>query len=218
MKQTWHRFLAPLTSGVRVILAVLTVMYLAAEIGAFSRAYNLYPWLGLSGAGFWKGHVWPVITYALLPASIWDFLFNWILILFLGVWLERVWSRYELWTCCLLAVLAAGLARVIVQPSDIRLMVGTMPVVFGLLAAWGRLFGNERVLMWFMWDMSVRQTAVLMTVIGFVIMLPCAGPVNAGIMLCGTPAGLLYVWLRTKLTHSGSSRTVESERMGRLEL
>jgi membrane associated rhomboid family serine protease len=218
MKATWHRFVGPLTPGVRAIVLVLALTGLAAVIGVSSGAYNLYPWLALSGVDFWKGHVWTIVTYALLPATIWDFLFNWIVILFLGVWLERVWSRHELWLCCLFAVLAAGLAKVMVQPSGQLLMVGTMPVVFGLLAAWGRLFAYEKILFWFIWEMTARQAAILMTVIGFVIMLPCAGLVNAGIMLCGAPAGLLYVWLRGKITHGRASRTVSSERMGRLEL
>ena len=218
MKAAWHRFVGPLTPGVRVLLVVLALTGGAAMIGGFSRAYDLYPWLALSGAGFWKGHVWTIITYALLPAGIWDLLFNWLVILFLGVWLERVWSRSELWLCCLIAILAAGLAKVIVQPSSPFPMVGTAPVVFGLLAAWGRLFAYEKILFWFVWEMTVRQAAILMTVVGFIIMLPCAGPMNAGIMLCGALAGFLYVWLRGQMTHGRASRTVTSERMGRLEL
>jgi membrane associated rhomboid family serine protease len=218
MRSTWHRFLAPLTPGVRLVLAVLTVMYLAAIIGIYSRSYNLYEWLAVSGHAFWGGHVWTIVTYALLPSGIWDFLFNWILILAVGTWLERKWSRAELWTCCLIALLAAGVAKVIVQPSGLRLMAGTTPVVFGLLAAWGRLFPHDSVQLWFLWDMTVREAAILLTVIGFVVMIPCSGPVNAAIMLCGAAAGLLFVWLHTKIVRRRGSRTVVSDRMGRLEL
>jgi membrane associated rhomboid family serine protease len=218
MKAAWHRFVGTLTPGVRVIVAILALMGLAAMIGVFSRVYDLYSGLALSGASFWKGHVWTIVTYALLPAGIWDFLFNWIVILFLGVWLERVWSRSQLWLCCLAAIFAAGLAKVVLQPSGPLGMVGTMPVVFGLLAAWGRLFANEKILFWFIWEMTVSQAAIMMTVIGFVIMLPCAGLVNASIMLCGAPAGLLHVWLCGKITHGLTCQTVTSERMGRLEL
>ncbi len=201
-----------------MIVLSLAVIGLAATIGRFSGAYDLYAGLALSAPDFWKGQVWTLATYALLPAAIWDFLFNWIVILFLGVRLERIWSRAELWLCCLIAILAAGLAKVIVLPSSPRLMVGTMPVVFGLLAAWGRLFPYEKILFWFIWEMTVRQAAILMMVIGFMIMLPCAGLVNAGIMLCGAPTGWFFVWLRGKITHGRASRTVTSERMGRLEL
>src|SRR5690242_5652422 len=84
MRSTWHRFLAPLTPGVRVLLVILTVAYIAAVTGVFSHAYNLYPWLALSGHDFWRGKVWPIVTYALLPATLFDFLFNWIMVMVMG--------------------------------------------------------------------------------------------------------------------------------------
>ncbi len=218
MKTVWHRFIGPLTPGVRLIMLILAVAGLTALIGMFSRTYDLYHWLALDGPRFWHGWVWALFTYALLPATLWDFLFNWILILFVGVWLERVWTRWELGSCCLLAVLTVGLLKVAIQPASPLLIVGTAPVVFGLLAAWGRLFPYEKILFWFIWETTVRQAAMLMIIISFVIMLPWAGLVNAGIMLGGAPAGWCFVWLRGKMMRHGDSRVVSSERMGRLEL
>lgn len=218
MKSTWHRFLAPLTPGVRVLLCLLTVCYLVALGGVFSHAYNIYPLLGLAGPMFWHGKLWTILTYGLLPAGPLDFVFNWVMILVFGSWLERVWSRWQLWLYCGVCTVGAGLVKVFVQPSSLSLMVGTTPVVFGLLAAWGILFAGERVLFWFLWEMSIRQAAVVMALISFIVMLPCAGPVVAGIMLCGGVAGLLMLAFQSRVLHSQASRSVVSERMERLEL
>jgi membrane associated rhomboid family serine protease len=218
MSILWKRFLAPLTAGARMLLLILTVLYVVAVAGVFSHAYNLYNWLALSGPAFWKGQIWLIVTYALLPASLLDFLFNWILILFLGSWLERAWSRSQLWTYCLVAAAGAGLAKVLVQPASPFAMVGTTPIVFGLLVAWGKHFGHEKVLFWFIWEMTVRQAAVLLIAISFLVMLPCAGLVNASIMLCGGVGGWLYLGLQSRLIRARRSQTVASERMGRLEL
>jgi len=218
MRSTWHRFLAPLTPGVRVLLCLLTICYVVAIAGVFSRSYNLYPSLGLAGPFFWHGKLWTIFTYGLLPATLVDFLFNWVMILVFGSWLERVWSRWQLWLYCGVCAVGAGLVKVLVQPSAPMIMVGTTPVVFGLLAAWGTLFAGERVLFWFLWDMSIRQAAIVMALISFVVMLPCAGPVVAGIMLTGGVAGLVMLAFQSKVLHSRVSRSVVSERMGRLEL
>jgi membrane associated rhomboid family serine protease len=218
MRATWHRFLGALTPGVRALLFVLTVAYVAAVFGIFSRVYNLYPWLALDGPGFWKGKVWPVATYGLLPATLLDFLFNWLLILVLGTWLEKIWSRRQLWLYCLVCAIGSGIVKVTVQPSSPFAIVGTTPIVFGLLAAWGRLFGTEKIQFWLIWEMTIRQAAIVMMAVGFLLMLPCAGLVNATIMLCGAPAGLLFLWVQSKLLHSRASRPIVSERMGRLEL
>jgi membrane associated rhomboid family serine protease len=218
MRATWQRFLGPLTPGVRALLFVLTVAYVTAVFGLFSHVYNLYPWLALDGPGFWKGKVWPLATYGLLPATLLDFLFNWFLILVLGTWLEKIWSRRQLWLYCLVSAVGSGIVKVTVQPSSPFAIVGTTPIVFGLLAAWGRLFGTEKILFWLIWEMTIRQAAIVMTAVGFLVMLPCAGLVNATIMLCGAPAGLLFLWVQSKLSHSRASRPIVSERMGRLEL
>jgi len=218
MRTTWHRFLAPLTPGVRVLLCVLTICYLVAIAGFYSHSYDLYPSLGLAGPLFWHGKLWTILTYGLLPATLLDFLFNWVMILVFGSWLERVWSRWQLWLYCGACAFGAGVVKVLVQPSTPTLMVGTAPVVFGLLAAWGMLFAGERVLFWFLWEMPIRQAAIVMAVITFVAMLPCAGPVVAGIMLSGGVAGLIFLALQSRLLHSRVSRNVVSERMERLEL
>jgi membrane associated rhomboid family serine protease len=218
MRTLWHRFWLPLTPGVRVILSVLIVMYVAAIIGRFTHAYDLYSPLALSGRDFWSGHVWKIVTYALLPAGLFDFLINWLMILAIGSWLERRWSKTELWMYCLISVVAVGLVRVVVQPSSVWLLVGTTPVVLGLLTAWGRLFTHERVLLGLIWDTSVREAAILLIAASFVIMIPCAGIINALIMMVAVPAVLLTLWLQSKLTWRHRGQTVESERMGRLEL
>ncbi|HWH71100.1 MAG TPA: rhomboid family intramembrane serine protease [Candidatus Sulfotelmatobacter sp.] len=218
MRTLWHRFLAPLTPGVRFLLVVLTAMALATFLGDFSHAYDLSQWLALSGPDFWTGMIWPILTYALLPATLFDFLFNWLVLLFLGSLLERVWSRTQFWTFCLVATLGAGLAKVLAQPSTPSLLVGTTPMVFGLLVAWGWLFGHEKVLFFFIWEMTARQAAVAMILIAFLTMLPCAGLVNSAIMLCGGLAGWIYLWLQSKLLGARRSQTTTSERMGRLEL
>lgn len=218
MRRAWQRFLSPLTLGVRVLLFVLAVTYVVAVSGIVLRAYNVYPWLGLNGPAFWHGRIWPIATYAFLPATFFDFLFNWLIVLFLGAYIEKVWSRRQLWVYCLISTVGAGTAKVLLDPSGPSLMVGTTPIVFGLLAAWGSLFANERVLFWFIWDMTVRQAAIVLTIISALLMLPCAGVKTVAIMLCGGLAALLALWVQSRFVRSRSSRPFVSERMGRLEL
>ncbi len=218
MKRAWSQFLSPLTLGVRWMLAALLVFYLAALAGRYTGAFDLYGWLALSPSDFWKGRIWPVVTYALLPARIFDFLFNGFMLAWLGVWLERVWSRGELWLYCLLCAAGAGLAKVVLMPHNPFLMVGTAAVVFGLVTAWARLFGHERVEFMCVWPMSVKLAALIIASLSLLLMMPCAGPLNAFIMLCGGIVGWLYLSARFKLIRTQRSRVVANERIGRLEI
>ena len=218
MKTAWHRFIAPVTAGARVVLLILTVAYVIALFGVFSHSYDLYSPLALSAPDFWHGKFWQIATYALLPAGIFDFLFNWVMILFLGTCLEKLWSRWRLWSYCLVSVIGAGLLKVLLGAAHPQLMVGTTPVVFGLLAAWGYLCANERVLLWFLWEMPVRQGAIILTIFSALLMLPCAGPITVLIMLFASVTVLVALWFEKAVLHAQRSRTVVSERMGRLEL
>jgi membrane associated rhomboid family serine protease len=218
MRTAWRQFLAPLTPGVRVLLLILIISYIIAVAGTLSGLYNLYEPLGLNGPDFRAGKIWQIGSYVLLPATFFDFLFNWVMVLFLGSCLEKLWSRRQLWLCCLVSTVCAGLAKVLIEPSSHRSMVGTGPVVFGLLAAWGYVFKYEKVLLYFIWEMTNRQAAVLMTGVSVLLMLPCCGPKNVAIMLVGGLGTLIFLWGQSKVIGARASRPVISERMGRLEL
>ena len=218
MRLIWHRFLQSLTPGVRAALGVLALAYLAEVIGRWSSAYDLSAWLALSGPTFWKGRVWSVVTFVLLPAGLLGFLFNGMMIACLGPLIERVWSRGELWSYCLITAAGAGLVKVAFQPSNPALLIGTGPVVFGLLAAWARLYGREEIRLGFIWQTTARRAALVLAAITFLMMVASAGLVEAVVTLSGGLAGWLYLSLRWKVNLARRSRPVTSERMSRLEL
>ncbi|MGO9584900.1 MAG: rhomboid family intramembrane serine protease [Limisphaerales bacterium] len=218
MNRLWHRFLASLTPGVRILLCLWSAVYLAAAIGKFSHAYDLARWLAVSGPNFWHGQVWELITYPLLPTTVLDFVFNSLMIVLLGGLLERIWARADFWTYCAVAAVGAGLAKVFLQSSNPFPMTGMAPVVFGLLAAWGYLSGHEKVPFVFFGEMTVWQMVLLAGAVSFFTTLFSTGLVNAIIMLAGGLTGLLYLWLRSKILMTRESRIVHSERINRLEL
>jgi membrane associated rhomboid family serine protease len=218
MRLIWHRFLQSLTPGVRTALIVLAAAYLAQIVGLWSSAYNLSAWLALSGPGFWHGRVWSLITFILAPAGILDLLFNGMMIACLGPLIERAWSRGELWSYCLITATGAGLAKVVLQPSNPALLIGAAPMVFGLLAAWARLYGREEIKLGLIWQTTARRAALLLGAITFLLMAISAGLVVAMVTLSGGLVGWIYLSLRWKVNLARGSRTMTSERMSRLEL
>ena len=218
MRLIWHRFLQSLTTGVRATLFVLAMAYLAEVIGLWSSTYSLSAWLALSGPVFWHGRVWSVVTFVLLPAGILDLLFNGMMIACLGPLIERAWSRGEFWSYCLITATGAGLAKVVLQPSNPALLIGAAPMVFGLLAAWARLYGREEIKLGLIWQTTARRAALLLGAITFLLMAISAGLVIAMVTLSGGLVGWIYLSLRWKVNLARGSRTMTSERMSRLEL
>ena len=218
MKYAWQRFLALLTSGVKVVLSLLALAYLAAIVGNLVHAFDLYDWLTLSGPKFWGGQVWRLVTYPLLPFGLMDFIMNSIALVMLGGMLERHWSRGHLWIYCLVATAGAGVAKVLLQFSNPMPLTGAAPMMFGLLIAWGFLCGREIINLFIFGEITVWKLVLGAAAISLVIMFLTAGLVTALIMASGGLTGFVYLWLKQKWLMSRASCVAHSERMSRLEL
>jgi membrane associated rhomboid family serine protease len=218
MRNAWQRFLAVLTPGVRVLLCLLAAVYLVAVIGRMIHAVDLYGWLALSGPDLWRGQVWRLVTYALLPAGIMDFVMNAIALVILGGLLERHWSRGQLWLYCLVVVAGAGAAKVLLQFSNPMPLTGAAPMMFGLLIAWGFLCGHEVINLVVFGQMTVWKLVLGAAVISLFIMVLTGGLGTALILAAGGLTGWLYLRLTHKWLMSRASRINRSERISRLEL
>jgi membrane associated rhomboid family serine protease len=218
MKHVYRKFLFPLKSGTRLLILVISLLYAAAFIGGITKTYDLFEPLGLRSTSVWHGEFWRIISYAFLTPNLLNFVLNIILLAMLGSFLERVWSSKEFWTFCILCAAGAGLAKVLVTPMSDALIAANVSIIFGLLVAWAKIFGHERVYFMGIWEMNVRAAAFIFAAISILAMLPCAGILNTLIMLCGGVAGWLYLFIRLRSVRLQQSQTVGSVRMGRLEL
>jgi len=218
MRRFWYRCAGSITSGVRSILFVMAAAYIAASVGRILNAYDLPQWLALNPAAFWGGRVWTVLTYALLPAGPMDLIFNLLLIGWLGPCLESVWSRWGLWTYCLLTAVAGGAAKLLLARFDPTWLIGAMPMVCGLLVAWMRLRGRERVQLWLLGETTVLRMGLIMLAAWAVLLWLNAGLIRVIIILAAAICGWLYLSLRWKLNREQPAHQVESQRMRRLEL
>jgi membrane associated rhomboid family serine protease len=215
MKIFWQRFTAALTPGVRILLGLLTLVYLAALIGKLASVFDLYHWLAASAPDFWHGQLWRILTYALLPTGIMDFAMNVIALILIGSLLERHWTRGELWRFCAFAASGAGFVQVVLSSAS---MTGAAPMMFGLLAAWAFAAGHETLLFPIFGQLNVRKTVLIFAGISLSVMFFTAGLVPALVMLAGGLTGWFYLWLRHKWLMTRPGHAVESGRINRLEL
>jgi membrane associated rhomboid family serine protease len=218
MRRFWHRYVGSLTSGVRATMFVMTAAYFAAWVGRITHAYGLEGWLALTPAAFWGGRVWTVLTYALLPTGMMDFVFNLLLIGWLGPYVESVWSRWELWMYCSLATVGSGMAKLLLARFDGTIMIGAMPIVYALIVAWMRLRGHEQVQLLLLGETTVLVMGSAILVISTIFLWLNAGIVNAVVLLAGALCGWLYLSVRWRLNRMPAGQQLESQRMRRLEL
>jgi membrane associated rhomboid family serine protease len=218
MKRLGQQFLDSLTPGVRILLAMLTTAALVTFIGQLTRAVDLNRWLALTAQSFWHGQLWRIVTYALLPAGILNFIFNAVALVMLGGRVERVRTRVEMWIICIVSTTGAGLAEVLLPFSSSIPLAGGGPMMFGLLAAWCFACGHERISLIPSREITVRQLALVFVGVSFFVMVFTAGWRSAAVMAAGGFNGWLYVWLWHKWLMSRAGRVAPSDRISRLEL
>jgi membrane associated rhomboid family serine protease len=215
-KQLW-KTLGGGTLGLLGVVLGLGVANLAARMLGW---VNLAEWLAMDPSAFWHGWLWVLVTHAFLPAGPWDIILNGMMLLMLGAWIERSWSKTELWLYALLVAAGTGAAKLLLHPVDASMIYGTLPLSIGLLAALSRLFGPERILFMGVIEMTIRQFALCVLVIDTILMLTTCGMTltSALAVLAAWPAGWFYLTLRWNYIKSGAAQKVESSRTRRLEL
>jgi membrane associated rhomboid family serine protease len=219
MKNGLRNFVSTMPIGSRLFLLAYALGYPLALAGHYTRLFELYDWLPLSPALVWKGQVWRVASYALLPGGVVDWVVSLFWLATLIAVLGRNWSARGFWGYCMLATLAGALPIVLLKPASQGLFAGSSAVTFALLVAWDRRYRHERLILLGIGEISVRQAAILIAIIDALILLfSCGGWFYMVAMMCGGVAGWLYLAIRDKLLFGKSGRAIESERIARLEL
>ena len=105
-----YQFSAPqLTKTNKVILITAGVCFLLNSILEAVGAFNLMSVLGLSSSGLMSGMIFQLLSYPFMEEKIMGFLFNSLLIWFVGSELESLWGRKIYIRFLLINVLGVGL-------------------------------------------------------------------------------------------------------------
>ncbi|HVJ65234.1 MAG TPA: rhomboid family intramembrane serine protease [Bdellovibrionota bacterium] len=165
------------TRAVKVLLiAIVAVFVLQLALGQFA-GIAIERLLGFAPVLFFAGAVWQILTYPFLHGSLTHILFNGMVLYMLGPELERRWGTKRFaWYYAACAVGGAVLQMIIwgislVAIPSISEFMGYTPIIgasgalYGLFVAFGMLYGNSQVLVFFMFPMRAKNFVILLTAI-----------------------------------------------------
>jgi len=216
MSNVFKNFFSGLPRGLRLFVLAYA-LGLLAWIGVWAKHPAVDGALVLAPSLVWKGQVWRLFTYAFLPFSLVDWIVSLFWIATLVSILGRNFSVRGFWTFSLIAALAGAVPIVLIYPKSTFPFASSSAMIFGLLVAWYRLYGRERVLLLGIGEVSVRQVVLLIAVINSLLLFFC----NWFLMLamwCGGAAGWLCLVVMNKLASRHDHQPMPSERIARLEL
>jgi membrane associated rhomboid family serine protease len=147
----------------KIILIAAGTCFLLSSILKAIGAFSLVAVLGLSGEGLFSGMVWQLLTYPLVETQLMGFLFNSLLVWFIGSELEELWGSRVYTRFLLLTVLGVGLIYCTVgllfffgTALYFTPLSGLSGINFALLVAYALLYPDRSLSMMMIFPMRAR--------------------------------------------------------------
>ena len=202
-RQVAYSFGPPLTRMVKRLIIIMSAAFAVTNvIGAipletttrYLRAYpnaylGLIPWLVIH-----YFFVWQPFTYLFLHGGWFHVIFNLFALWMFGSDLETQWGSNKFLFYFFLTGVGAGLFCVLLGPSSKIPTIGCSGAVFGLLLAYGMLFPNRPIYLYFIVPIKAKWFVVIMGVMELVASYSDAtSGVNHLAHLGGMLFGFLYL-------------------------
>jgi membrane associated rhomboid family serine protease len=171
-------FQAPrLGKGVKFLLiSLVSVLVLQNAFSKFGN-YPVESVFGFSPVDFLSGYIWQIVTYPFLHGGLFHALFNALFIYMLGSEFERRWGTTKFLKYYFACALGGAVLQLIVwflgfyfYPEFAERLgktpiIGASGAIYGLFVAFGLVFGETHVLLFFVLPMKAKHFVAIITFI-----------------------------------------------------
>lgn len=181
-------------SGLGSVVRNLIIINVAVYVAEYIFRIQWTHLLGLTPYYFWRGFLWQPFTYMFLHGGFMHLLINMFILWMFGSPLESVWGSKRFLTYYLICGVGAGVLNALVMPGSPIPTVGASGAIYGLLLAFGLLFPNQLIFLYFLIPIKAKYFVIIIGVIEF---FTAFSQPNSGIAhfahLGGMVFGLIYL-------------------------
>ncbi len=141
-----------------------------------------------------KLYFWQLGTYLFLHADFWHLFFNMFALWMFGTELEKSWGTRTFTRYFFITGIGAGILSVIANPTSGIPTIGASGAIYGVLLAYGLMFPNRYVYLYFLFPVKVKYFVGVLGIITFLMALSDQGSTVSHIAhLGGMLVGLFYL-------------------------
>jgi membrane associated rhomboid family serine protease len=183
----------PLTPAVKMLLianvAVFLFQYVAQALAhvRIDRLFGLVPY-DVTHHLF----LWQLVTYMFLHGGIWHIGFNMLALWMFGTELESLWGTNRFTRFYFITGIGAAICSTLVQWNSFIPTIGASGAIYGLLAAYGILFPDRTILLYFVIPIKAKYFVILMGLLAFWSSVTATG---SGVAHVAHLGGMLFGWL-----------------------
>ena len=154
------------TDAIKVLIGLNLLLYVFKTISL--EEVNLVEILGLSPETIWP-LIWQPVTYMFVHGDFWHVAINMLVLFLFGSELETIWGRQGFIKYYLITGVGSGLVWLVFQSfaSAPAYLIGASGAVYGILTAYGLMFPNRIVYIYFLFPVRVKWFVIILGAVAF---------------------------------------------------
>jgi len=161
LSPSWQRQSYGFGIGISPIVKNLIIINVAIYLLETLFRLNLSHYFGMTPYLFWRGFLWQPITYMFLHGGVMHVVLNMFVLWMFGTPLEWEWGTKKFLTYYFICGIGGGLLSAIVNPSSMIPIVGASGAVMGLLAAFGVMYPNQLIFIYFLFPIRAKYFVII---------------------------------------------------------
>jgi len=205
-----------ITRMVKLLIIVNAAVFLWESLADLAGGYGVIKIFGLTPyLVVHKLFLWQLGTYLFLHGGIGHIFFNMFALWMFGSELEKYWGPQAFLKFYFVTGIGAGVLSVLADPSGTAPTIGASGAIYGVLMAYGMMFPNRYVYLYFLFPVKVKYFVGVLGLIAFFSSLSAPGSTIAHVAHLG---GMMvaFFYLKGWLSFSGIKRSYYRWRLKRL--
>ena len=154
------------TKAIRILISINVLLFLFRYISI--ERYDLAQIFGLSSNDVWP-MIWQPVTYMFIHGDFFHLFMNMFVLWMFGSEMESIWGSRGFLKYYFITGIGSGLIWLLLNISNpFSVLIGASGAIYGVLLAYGLMFPNRKVLIYFLFPIKVKYFVLLLGVIAFI--------------------------------------------------
>ena len=181
-----------LTDGIKILILINFLIFFLQSISGQERI--LFQLFGIVPSNtFYKLMIWQPFTYLFFHGGIWHVFINMFVLWMFGSELERIWKKNFFLKYYFMTGIGSGIITVLLSLNSSIPVVGASGAVYGILLAYGLMFPNRKVYLYFLIPLKVKYFVLFIGIIAFFSSFGSNDGISHLTHLSGMIIGLIYL-------------------------
>ncbi len=188
-QHSWHPRM--FTDAIRILIGSNLILFVLKVL--VSSRLDLVPLFGLSADTVWP-LIWQPFTYMFMHGNIWHVLINMLVLWMFGSELELLWGKKEFLRYYFITGIGSGLVWLLFNLNHPHtVLIGASGAVYGLLLAYGLLFPNRTIYIYFVIPVKVKYVVIFLGLAAFFSSFNTLSHISNLTHLSGMVIGFFYL-------------------------